>query len=77
MVKVFSTKVCPHCVTLKEFLKQYNVEYEEIDVGEDEEGRKEMIEKSGQMGVPVLEINGQIVVGFDKVRILELLGIEE
>jgi len=77
MVKVFSTKVCPYCVTLKEFLKQHNVEYEEIDVGEDEEGRKEMIEKSGQMGVPVLEINGQIVVGFDKVRILELLGIEE
>lgn len=77
MVKVFSTKICPYCVTLKEFLKQHDVEYEEIDVGEDEEGRKEMIEKSGQMGVPVLEINGKIVVGFDKVRILELLGIEE
>jgi len=77
MVKVFSTKICPYCVTLKEFLKQHDVEYEEIDVGEDEEGRKEMIEKSGQMGVPVLEINGQIVVGFDKVRILELLGIED
>lgn len=77
MVKVFSTKICPYCVTLKEFLKQNDVEYEEIDVGEDEDGRKEMIEKSGQMGVPVLEINGQIVVGFDKVRILELLGIED
>lgn len=77
MVKVFSTKICPYCVTLKEFLKQHNVEYEEIDVGEDEDGRKEMIEKSGQMGVPVLEINGQIVVGFDKARILELLGIED
>ena len=77
MVKVFSTPICPYCITLKEFLKQHNVEYEEIDVGEDEEGRKEMIEKSGQMGVPVLEINGQIVVGFDKVRILELLGIKE
>lgn len=77
MVKVFSTPICPYCVTLKEFLKQHDVEFEEINVGEDEEGRKEMIEKSGQMGVPVLEINGQIVVGFDKVRILELLGIEE
>ena len=77
MVKVFSTPICPYCVTLKEFLKQHDVEYEEIDVGEDEEGRKEMIEKSGQMGVPVLEINGQIVVGFNKARILELLGIEE
>ena len=77
MVKVFSTKICPYCVTLKEFLKQHDVEYEEIDVGKDEDGRKEMIEKSGQMGVPVLEINGQIVVGFDKTRILELLGIED
>ena len=77
MVKVFSTKICPYCVTLKEFLKQHNVEYEDIDVGEDEEGRKEMIEKSGQMGVPVLEINDQIVVGFDKARISELLEIKE
>lgn len=77
MVKVFSTKICPYCVTLKEFLKQHNVEFEDIDVGEDEEGRKEMIEKSGQMGVPVLEINGQIVVGFDKARISELLEIKE
>ena len=77
MVKVFSTKICPYCVTLKEFLKQHNVEFEDIDVGEDEGGRKEMIEKSGQMGVPVLEINGQIVVGFDKARISELLEIKE
>lgn len=77
MVKVFSTKICPYCVTLKEFLKQHNIAYEEIDVGEDEEGRKEMIEKSEQMGVPVVEINGQIVVGFDKARISELLGIKE
>ena len=77
MIKVFSTPICPFCVSVKEFLKQHKIEFEEINVAEDEEGRKEMIEKSKQMGVPVLEINGQIVVGFDKVRILELLGIEE
>lgn len=77
MVKVFTTKTCPYCVTLKEFLKQYNVEFEEIDVSEDEKGREEMITKSGQMGVPVVEIDGQIVVGFDKGKISELLNIKE
>lgn len=77
MVKVFTTKTCPYCVTLKEFLKQHNIEFKEIDVGEDEKGREEMIEKSGQMYVPVVEIDGQIVVGFNKERISELLGITE
>ena len=77
MVKVFTTKVCPYCLTLKEFLKQHNVEFKEIDVGEDEKGREEMITKSGQMGVPVVEIDGQIVVGFDKERISQLLDIKE
>ena len=77
MVRVFTTKICPYCITLKEFLKEHNIEFGEIDVGEDEEGRKEMIEKSGQMGVPVVEIDGEIVVGFDKERISELLAIKE
>ncbi len=77
MVKVFTTKVCPFCISLKEFLKQHNIEFEEFDVAEDAEARKEMIEKSGQMGVPVIEIDGKIVIGFDKAKISELLGIKE
>ena len=77
MVKVFTTKVCPYCITLKEFLKQQNIEFEEIDVAEDEKGREEMIEKSGQMGVPVIDIDGEIVVGFDKEKISQLLKIKE
>jgi glutaredoxin 3 len=77
MVKVFSTPVCPYCVSLKEFLKQHNIEFEEFNVAEDEKAREEMIQKSGQMGVPVIEIDGKIVVGFDKERIVELLGIKE
>ena len=77
MVKVFTTKTCPYCLSLKEFLKEHKIEFDEIDVSVDEKGREEMIEKSGQMGVPVVEIEGQIVVGFDKEKIVELLNIKE
>ncbi len=77
MIKVFSTPACPFCVTLKKFLTDYNIEFENINVAEDKEAAKEMIEKSGQMGVPVLDIDGEIVVGFDKKRIVELLKIKE
>ena len=77
MIKVFSTPSCPYCVTLKEFLKEHEVDFEDINVAEDVEARKEMIEKSGQMGVPVVEIDGQIIVGFDRERISELLDLKE
>lgn len=76
MVKVFTTPGCPYCLTLKEFLKENNIDFEEVDVSKDKEAAKEMIEKSGQMGVPVVEIDGQIVVGFDKEKICELLKIK-
>jgi len=77
MVKVYSTPTCPYCVTLKEFLKEHNVEFEDIDVSSDREAAEEMIKKSGQMGVPVADINGEIVVGFDKERIKQLLRITD
>jgi len=76
-VKVFTTQACPYCFTLKQFLKEHNIEFEEFDVSQDEKAREEMIKKSGQMGVPVLEIDGQIVVGFDKEKICKLLNIQE
>jgi len=72
-VKIYSTKVCPYCVMAKQFLKQNNVKFEEVDVGNDEAAAKEMVEKSGQMAVPVLEINGKIIIGFDRPKILEAL----
>ena len=75
MVKVYSTVICPYCVTLKEYLKEHDIEFEDIDVSVDEKARDEMIEKSGQMGVPVVDINGEIVVGFDKEKISRLLKI--
>jgi len=76
-IKVFSTPSCPFCVTLKNFLKKHNIEFEDIDVSQDKVAQDEMIKKSGQMGVPVAEIDGQIVVGFDQERIKKLLKITE
>ena len=77
MIKVFSTKMCPYCVTLKEFLKQHDIKFEDIDVSEDLKAQEEMIKKSGQMGVPVVDIDGEIVVGFDKEKISQLLKINK
>lgn len=74
-VRVFSTPSCPYCVTLKTFLDENNVQYEHINVAEDEKAREEMIEKSGQMGVPVIEIDGEMVVGFDRDKIVKLLNL--
>jgi len=74
-VKVYSTTVCPWCAKTKEFLKEHNIQFEDVNVAEDDEARNEMMEKSGQLGVPVIDIEGKIVVGFDKHKIAELLGI--
>ena len=74
-VRVFSSASCPYCFTLMEFLKEKGIEFEEIDVSKDKKAKEEMIKKSGQMGVPVIEIDGQIVVGFDKEKICKLLNI--
>lgn len=65
-VKVYSTKTCPWCHKTKEYLKEKGVKFDDIDVGADQKAANEMVEKSGQMGVPVTDIDGQIIVGFDK-----------
>jgi glutaredoxin 3 len=75
MIKVYSTPTCPYCVTLKNFLKENNFQFEDIDVSQNEALAKEMIDKSGQMGVPVVDIDGEIIVGFDQERIKKLLKI--
>ena len=76
MVKVYSTPACSYCVALKIFLKEHNIGFEEIDVSQDEKAVQEIIEKTEQMGVPVLEIDGEFIVGFDKEKISELLNIK-
>jgi len=76
-VKVFSTPTCPHCIHAKEFLKEKKVDFETIDVSSDASGRDEMVEKSGQMGVPVIIVENdgkeEVVVGFDKNKLESLL----
>lgn len=75
IVKVYSTSTCPYCVRVKEFLKNNNIQFENIDVGIDQDAAQEMVNKSGQMGVPVVDIDGQVIVGFDKGAISKALGI--
>lgn len=76
MIKVYSTPTCPYCHTLKAFLKEKGIEFVDIDVSQDHKALEEMVEKSGQMGVPVANIDGQMVVGFDRDKICKLLKIE-
>ena len=75
--RVFSTTTCPYCVTLKEFLKSHNIEFEDIDVSQNLEGQKEMVEATEQMGVPVINIGDQWIIGFNKEEISRLLNIEQ
>ena len=79
-VTIYSTMACGYCNIAKDFFKENGVEYVAHDVGSDEERRNEMVEKTGQMGVPVIMIGDEgaepeIVIGFDKARISELLGL--
>jgi len=74
-VIVYSTPICPWCQAVKSFLRTNKIEFEEIDVSRDEAKAQEMILKSGQTGVPVIEIDGKIVKGFDKPLLEEILGI--
>ncbi len=76
-VRVFSTPACPYCVTLKQFLKKHNIKFEDIDVSQDKAALDEMIEKSGQMQVPVVDIGGKFILGFDKKEINKLLNIQD
>lgn len=79
-VTIYSTKTCGFCKAEKEFLDEHNVKYSEVDVGIDKDKAREMIEKSGQMGVPVTIItegdNEELVVGFDKQRLVSALDID-
>ena len=74
-VKIYSTPTCPYCKTAKQYLTENNIIFETVDVCSNQTATQEMISKSGQMGVPVFDIDGQIIVGFDKTKIKQLLGI--
>lgn len=74
-VTVYSTPTCPFCIRVKQYLKDNNIQFTDYDVGSKPDKAQEMINKSGQMGVPVIEIDGKIVVGFDKEKLKEALGL--
>jgi len=74
-VKIYSTPTCPYCIRTKQFLRENNITFEDMDVSTNQTAAEEMISKSGQMGVPVLDIEGEIIVGFDKERIKTALGL--
>ena len=74
-VKIYSTPTCPYCKKAKEFLNQNKVQFEDIDVSLNKEAAEEMINKSGQMGVPVIDIDGQIIVGADISAIKKALNL--
>ncbi|MDD5013377.1 MAG: glutaredoxin domain-containing protein [Candidatus Pacebacteria bacterium] len=76
-VRLFSTPICPYCLTLKRFLEEKGIGVEEVDVSADEKSREEMVEKTKQTTLPVLDINGEFIVGFDRNKICEKLGIED
>ncbi len=74
-VTVYSTPTCVYCKLVKQYFAENKVEFKEVDVSSDEKAAEDMIEKSGQMGVPVVDIDGQIIVGFDKPKIKAALGL--
>lgn len=74
-VTIYSTPTCGYCKAAKAFFKEHNVKYTEHDVAADREKAQEMLSKSGQMGVPVIVIGDELVVGFDEPRVRELLEI--
>lgn len=75
-VKIYTTPTCPWCKKTKEFLKKHKVKYTEVNVAEDQKAAQEMIKKSGQQGVPVLDINGEIIVGLQEEQIKKALKLK-
>lgn len=78
-VKIYSTPTCPYCEMAKEFFKENNIEYENIDVSKDKKAAEEMVEKTDQMSVPVIIIEKggkeKIIIGFDKEKLLKILEL--
>ena len=78
-ITVYSTQACPYCVMAKDFFKEKNIDFTELDVSVDQAKAEEMMEKSGQMGVPVIIIEAdgkeEIITGFDKEKITQVLGL--
>ena len=77
IIKIYSTPTCPFCYVLKNYLKENGFEFEEIDISKETAKREELIKKTGLATLPVIEIDGQLIIGFDKKKIDEALGIKK
>lgn len=75
-VSIYSTPSCTYCSQAKEFFKANNVPFDEFNVAADQAKRTEMVTKTGQMGVPVIMVDDEVIIGFDRTRLIELLGIQ-
>lgn len=74
-VVVFSTPTCPHCRSVKRYLEQHGISYVDVDVSRDAAAARDMVRRTGEQGVPQLEIDGRMVVGFNRAKIDRLLGL--
>lgn len=75
-IKIYTTPSCVYCKMAKQFFAQNSAPYEEKNVATDAAARDEMVQKSGQMGVPVIDVDGKIIIGFDEPKLREALGIK-
>ena len=75
-VKIYTTPTCIYCRMSKEFFHKNNISYQELDVARDEKAREEMIKKSHQLGVPVIDVEGEIIVGFNRPELERALGLK-
>ena len=75
MVAVYTTPTCSHCRTAKQFLRDRGIAFREVDVSRNEAAAREAVRKSGQTGVPVIDVNGTVIVGFDRTRLVRALGL--
>lgn len=74
-VRIFTTPVCVYCKKAKDFFAANNIQYSEVDVIQDEKAREEMVEKTGMMAVPVIDVNGKFLVGFNEPELRKALGL--
>ena len=73
-ITIYTTPACPYCVMAKEYFKSKKIDFEEIDVSNSQKKAEEMVKLSGQMGVPVIKLDDEVIVGFDKDRVEKVLG---
>ncbi|HOM68450.1 MAG TPA: glutaredoxin family protein [Candidatus Paceibacterota bacterium] len=76
-IKIYTTPFCPYCELAKKFFKEHNLEYQEINVADDDEAREELIAKTKQYSVPVIEIGSNLIIGFNQRSLKEILNIKD